>query len=150
MRPSNAVRTVWNAGAVDTLHLGFRPNPENRYHPRQFGVHSGNPDSREQCQRNPIAVFGSARGVAGGVALELTGAAQWRSLYLLDYRASCRPSDPITTRLTTTEFTRGRRTGWTAVSLQRRLHNLADIVEKKLRHRADRPVFQGHNANWPR
>src|SRR5262245_7573425 len=22
---SNAVRTVWNAGAVDTLHLGFRP-----------------------------------------------------------------------------------------------------------------------------
>jgi len=25
MRPSNAVRTVWNAGAVDTLHLGFRP-----------------------------------------------------------------------------------------------------------------------------
>src|SRR5262249_31140416 len=103
MRPSNAVRTVWNAGAVDTLHLGFRPNPENRYHPRQFGVHSGNPDSGEQCQRNPIAVFGSARGVAGGVALELTWAAQWRSLYLLDYRASCRPSDPITTRLTTTE-----------------------------------------------
>src|SRR5262249_10254900 len=38
----------------------------------------------------PIAVFGSARGVAGGVALELTWAAQWRSLYLLDYRASCR------------------------------------------------------------
>src|SRR5262249_43475577 len=25
MRPSNAVRTVWNAGAIDTLHLGFRP-----------------------------------------------------------------------------------------------------------------------------
>src|SRR6516165_12023762 len=64
--------------------------------------------------------------------------------------ASCRPSDPITTRLTTKEFTRGRRTGWTAVSLQRRLHNLAGTVEKKLRHRADRPVFQRHNANWPR
>ena len=25
MRPSNAVRTVWNAGAIDTSHLGFRP-----------------------------------------------------------------------------------------------------------------------------
>src|SRR5262245_51293255 len=25
MIPSNAVRTVWDAGAVDTLHLGFRP-----------------------------------------------------------------------------------------------------------------------------
>ena len=24
MRPSNAVRTVWNAGAIDTSHLGFR------------------------------------------------------------------------------------------------------------------------------
>jgi hypothetical protein len=25
MRPSNAVRTVWNAEAIDTSHLGFRP-----------------------------------------------------------------------------------------------------------------------------
>ena len=25
MRPSNAVRTVWNAGTIDTSHLGFRP-----------------------------------------------------------------------------------------------------------------------------
>ncbi len=25
MRPSNAVRTVWNAGAIDTSHLRFRP-----------------------------------------------------------------------------------------------------------------------------
>ena len=25
MRPSNAVRTVWDAEAIDTSHLGFRP-----------------------------------------------------------------------------------------------------------------------------
>jgi hypothetical protein len=25
MRPSNTVRTVWNAVAIDTSHLGFRP-----------------------------------------------------------------------------------------------------------------------------
>jgi len=25
MRPSNAVRTVWDAEATDTSHLGFRP-----------------------------------------------------------------------------------------------------------------------------
>ena len=24
-QPANAVRTVWNAGAIDTSHLGFRP-----------------------------------------------------------------------------------------------------------------------------
>lgn len=34
----------------------------------------------------PIAAFGSARGAAGGVALELTWAPQWRSLYLLDLK----------------------------------------------------------------
>jgi hypothetical protein len=42
MRPSNAVRTVWNAGAIDTSQ-GLPANPEDRYHPRQFGVHPGNP-----------------------------------------------------------------------------------------------------------
>jgi len=25
MRPSNAVRTVWDAEAIDTSHIGFRP-----------------------------------------------------------------------------------------------------------------------------
>jgi hypothetical protein len=26
MRPTNAVRTVWDAEAIDTPHIGFRPN----------------------------------------------------------------------------------------------------------------------------
>src|SRR5262249_32183143 len=46
MRPSNAVRTVWDAEAIDTSHLRLPANPENCYHPRQFGVHLGNPEFR--------------------------------------------------------------------------------------------------------
>ena len=45
MRPSNTVRTVWDAEAIDTSHLRLPANPENCYHPRQFGVQLGNPDS---------------------------------------------------------------------------------------------------------
>jgi hypothetical protein len=42
MRPSNAVRTVWDAEAIDNLAPRLSANPEDRYHPRQFGVHPGN------------------------------------------------------------------------------------------------------------
>jgi hypothetical protein len=45
MRPSNAVRTVWDAEAIDNLAPRLSANPENCYHPLQFGVHSGNPES---------------------------------------------------------------------------------------------------------
>jgi len=44
IRPSDAVWTVWHAGAIDTSHLA-PANPENRLHPRSFGVHPGNPGS---------------------------------------------------------------------------------------------------------
>jgi hypothetical protein len=50
MRPSNAVRTVWDAEAIDTSHLRLPANPENRYHPRQFGVHLGNPDFNRRAE----------------------------------------------------------------------------------------------------
>jgi hypothetical protein len=43
MRPSNAVRTVWNAGAIDTSHLGFRPIQKIATIHASFGVHPGNP-----------------------------------------------------------------------------------------------------------
>ena len=43
MRPSNAVRTVRDAEAIDTSHLRLPANPENCYHPRESGVHLGNP-----------------------------------------------------------------------------------------------------------
>jgi len=51
MRPSNAVRTVWDAEAIDTSHLGFRP-------------------SRKLLPSTPVwGSFGESRVKAGAVPL---------------------------------------------------------------------------------
>ena len=47
MRPSNAVRTVWDAGAIDTSYLGFRPIQKIATIHASSGAHAGNPDGGE-------------------------------------------------------------------------------------------------------
>jgi hypothetical protein len=44
MRPSNAVRAGWDAEAIDTSYIGFRPTQKIATIHRQFRVHSGDPD----------------------------------------------------------------------------------------------------------
>jgi hypothetical protein len=58
MRPSNAVRTVWDAEAIDTSHLGFRPIQKIATIHASSGFIRGIPD---------LVVF--AIGVVSGFAL---------------------------------------------------------------------------------
>src|SRR5262249_39912923 len=46
LRLSNAVWTVWDAEAIDNLAPRLLANPENCYHPLQFGVHSEIPNKQ--------------------------------------------------------------------------------------------------------
>jgi hypothetical protein len=56
MRPSNAVRTVWDAEAIDTSHLGFRPIQKIATIHASSGFIRGNPDSVLLEERYAVAI----------------------------------------------------------------------------------------------
>jgi hypothetical protein len=62
MRPSNAVRTIWNAEAIDTSHLGFRPIQKIATIHASSGFIRGIPDTKG-------SVCLSLRGWAGSCVL---------------------------------------------------------------------------------
>src|SRR5262249_6157158 len=59
MRPSNAVRTVWDAEAIDTSHLGFRPIQKIATIHASSGFIRGIPIERGLlCDYGDLAVLG--------------------------------------------------------------------------------------------
>src|SRR5262249_53685524 len=57
MRPSNAVRTVCDAEAIDTSHLGFRPIQKIATIHTSFRVHSGNVPSVQKMTLGAIGLI---------------------------------------------------------------------------------------------